>query len=246
MFALCFVLGGTVALIAQDTTSYQYRTETESQYPQQDASNLQQDRERIQATELPEEVKRQLEGEDYRGWLISGAFRATGSEDPSMPADTTGLDPSINAQGMEDEEIYIVELKNGAETKTVYFDSNGQILEGMDDTENSPANPYGQDPADPNRPYTPDQPDEMNPNDQMNQNDQWNQNQNQNDRSQWTPNDQPDQMETPDEMQTPSDRAIPDEPNAIDQPDQAGQESGNQWQTHPTPAPGEAPRPAER
>jgi hypothetical protein len=146
MFALCFVFGGIVTVAAQetqDTTSNQYRTETQSQYPQ-DAQAQDQDRERIQATELPDEVKRSLEGEEYRGWLISGAFKSKeGSADQSaMESDTTSADtdankqPSTNATATEGEEHYIVELKNGAETKTLRFDSKGQKVEGMEDDQN--------------------------------------------------------------------------------------------------------------
>jgi len=146
MFALCFVFGGIVTVAAQerqDTTSNQYRTETQSQYPQ-DAQAQDQDRERIQATELPDEVKRSLEGEEYRGWLISGAFKSKGSADQSsMESDTTSANTDANNQartnatGTEEEEVYIVELKNGAETKTLRFDSKGQKVEGMEDDQNS-------------------------------------------------------------------------------------------------------------
>src|SRR5690349_25004333 len=128
MFALCFVLGGVVLVSAQDTqdtTSNQYRTDRQSQYPQdQQGMNqnqdqgLNQDRQRIQSTELPDEVKRSLEGEEYRGWLISGAFKAQGGQDQSSTgADTTSTNTNregnVNATGTEDEEVYIVELKNG-------------------------------------------------------------------------------------------------------------------------------------
>lgn len=158
MFALCFMFGGVVTLMAQeeqDTTSNQYRTETQSQYPQdaQDgtqqnpldaqAQYQQQDRERIQSTELPDEVKRTLEGAEYRGWLISGAFKAKGSDEQSSmqsegnvdvttPDNTNANDQgTVNATDTEQEEIYIVELKNGAETKTLRFDKDGQKLEDM-------------------------------------------------------------------------------------------------------------------
>ena len=205
MFALCFIFGGIVAVSAQetqDTTSNQYRTETESQNPQdaqgqdqpqdqsqdmqaqdqsqemqtQDQSQNtmgQQDRERIQVTELPEEVKRSLEGQEYRGWLISGAFKAqsgqsgdqsTSPEDQAaMQSDTTnaqGREPSANATGTEEEEVYIVELKNGAETKTVHFDSKGEIVEGMESEQNSQYNqsePMNQPDSDPSKTDQPDQ-----------------------------------------------------------------------------------------
>ncbi|MDQ2658000.1 MAG: hypothetical protein M3Y60_11330, partial [Bacteroidota bacterium] len=149
MFALCFLFGGIVVVSAQDTqdtTSNQYRTETQSQYPQDALGQQDQDRERIQSTELPDEVKRSLEGEEYRGWLISGAFKSQASTDQSLGADTTSTDPSrqgsINATGAEGEEVFIVELKNGAETKEVYFDSNGQKIEGMGGDENMQNSQY--------------------------------------------------------------------------------------------------------
>ena len=168
MFALCFMFGGIVVVSAQetqDTTSNQYRTETQSQYPQdslsqdmsQDQSQSQdmmgqQDRERIQVTELPDEVKRSLEGQEYRGWLISGAFKAQSGDQSSMESDTTSTDAaqqqeSTNATGMEQEEVYIVELKNGAETKTVRFDSKGEVVEGMEGDQNGQSNENGQTPG---------------------------------------------------------------------------------------------------
>ena len=171
MFALCFMFGGIVVVSAQDTqdtTSNQYRTETQSQYPQdslsqsqdmanQDQSQSQgmmgeQDRERIQVTELPDEVKRSLEAQEYRGWLISGAFKAQSGDQSSMESDSTSTDAtqqqeSTNATGMEQEEVYIVELKNGAETKTVRFDSKGEIVEGMEGDQNGQSTENGQTPG---------------------------------------------------------------------------------------------------
>jgi|GEM_PF-884077 hypothetical protein len=167
VLAMSLVFGGTAVLMGQerqDTASTQYRTENPSEYPQQAG------RERIQATELPDDVKKALEGEDYRGWLISGTFRSQAAEAP------TG-DPSqgqANA-ATPNEEVYIVELKNGAETKTVFFDGSGKILEGMEDQYNTvPSNqddplnsnnPLDQTtpddrtlPADPSLPENPQQP----------------------------------------------------------------------------------------
>ena len=163
MFALCFMFGGIVVVTAQDTqdtTSNQYRTETQSQYPQDaqaQPGQTQQERERIQTTELPDEVKRALEGQEYRGWLISGAFKAnagdetspemSGQDNRTTPDNTNNdanREQSTNATGAEGQEIFIVELKNGAETKTIRFDENGEKLEGMDDTQNSQNNENGQ------------------------------------------------------------------------------------------------------
>ena len=174
MFALCFMFGGIVVVTAQDTqdtTSNQYRTETQSQYPQDAQAQqpgqgmMNQDRERIQSTELPEEVKRSLEGQEYRGWLISGAFKARAGQS-AMVTDTTNMEAnpqeSNAATGAEDEEIYIVELKNGAETKTLTFDKDGQKLEGMEEEMNNQYNEYNQ-----NNQATPQSPDnQYNPNEQ--------------------------------------------------------------------------------
>lgn len=166
MFALCFVLGGIVLVNAQDTTSNQYN-KNEQQYPQdQQMQGQQQDRQRIQTTELPDAVKRTLEDQEYRGWLVSGAFKASANQS-SM--DSTGVSGDQNRQGnnnaigTEDQEIYLVELKNGAETKTVAFDKDGERIEGWEDQsnqngENGQNNQYNQS--------------DSTQNDQMNQNDQ--------------------------------------------------------------------------
>ena len=185
MFALCFMFGGIVAVIAQDTqdtTSNQYRTETESQYPQdaqaqQQGLQYQQDLERIQSTELPDEVKRALEGQEYRGWLISGAFKAkSGDDQSSMESDTriSGQDDTdtqanrqenTNATDAEDEEVYIVELKNGAETKTLRFDKDGQKLGDLDETQSSQYNQGEFNRENPNNQYNQnEQPEQADPN----------------------------------------------------------------------------------
>lgn len=230
MFALCFLFGGIVVVSAQDTqdtTSNQYRTETQSQYPQYPMTQ-DQDRERIQATELPDPVKRTLEGAEYRGWLISGAFKADASQ--MMNADTTSADPNrqgnANATGAEDEELYIVELKNGAETKTLWFDSEGQQLEGMDDQQNMQKNTPGQPTYPQNNQYNPPQDNQYNRDNQLND-DPLNQDNRLDQDNQFNP-------------------TLPSEPDPNGQSDRAGQsKSSDQWQPSPstgTPAP-ETPQP---
>ncbi len=208
MFALCFAVGGVVTVSAQDTqdtTSNQYRTETESQYPQ-DVMGQDQDLERIQATELPDEVKRSIEGEEFRGWLISGAFRTNEADQSMTDTTSTGVnEPGINATEPV-EEVFIVELKNGAETKTLKFDSNGQMLEEMSD-QNVPNNEFNQNdqmdqtvPADPSLPADPSVPAEPS-----------------------TPADP--SLETdpsvPAEPSTPADPSLETDPNATEQPGQS-------------------------
>lgn len=62
----------------------------------------QEDKVKIKAEELPQTVKTTLEGDEYRGWLINTAYHHKGKD------------------------VYEVELKNGAETKTIKFDKEGK------------------------------------------------------------------------------------------------------------------------
>jgi uncharacterized protein YdbL (DUF1318 family) len=161
MFALCFVLGGMVLVNAQDTTSNQYN-KNEQQYPQdQQMQGQQQDRQRIQTSELPDAVKRTLEDQEYRGWLVSGAFTTTANQSSMDSTSSDQNQGNNNAIGTEGQEIYLVELKNGAETKTVAFDKNGERIEGWQDQSNQ----NGQD----------SQNGQYNQNDQNGQNNQYNQ-----------------------------------------------------------------------
>ncbi|MEO5603025.1 MAG: hypothetical protein ABIR06_19040 [Cyclobacteriaceae bacterium] len=167
MFALC-LMGGSVVLVnaqdTQDTTSTQYKTETpasqDGQSKNQDAlgQNQDQERERIQSTELPDAVKRSLEGQEYRGWLINGAYKGKGVADASsssMESDSTSTDANKtettkeegdkDSMGAQGEEIYIVELKNGAQTKTINFDKDGKKMEGQDEMEGQENNQLNQD-----------------------------------------------------------------------------------------------------
>ena len=58
----------------------------------------------ITAEELPAEVKKALENQDFKGWIINAA-----SHDKK-------------------EEKYLVELKNGADTRKVKFNKDGEEL----------------------------------------------------------------------------------------------------------------------
>lgn len=121
----------------QDSTS---RDQQQTQYP---ATMQDQDRERINSRDLPDAIKRSLEGQEYRGWLVNAAYKTKGTSDMSQD-DTT----SSSSSGQQDttsvsgntgayaQEMYVVELKNGAQTKTVRFDKDGKKLgqgpEGQD------------------------------------------------------------------------------------------------------------------
>jgi hypothetical protein len=131
MLAFCFLFGGLVAVNAQDTTST-----SQQPYPtstQQDD----QDREKINSRDLPDAVKRSLETQEYRGWLVNAAYKTTGvdqsqSDSSSVSgnqnqSDTTSV--SGNPSGAYAQEVFVVELKNGAQTKTVRFDKDGKKLD---------------------------------------------------------------------------------------------------------------------
>lgn len=136
MFAFCFLFGGLVAVNAQDTTSTQ-QDQQRQQYPtstQQDD----QDREKINSRDLPDAVKRSLETQEYRGWLVNTAYKTTGvsnqanqnQNDPtSVSGNPTDSTSSTSTAGAYGQEVYVVELKNGAQTKTVRFDKDGKKLD---------------------------------------------------------------------------------------------------------------------
>jgi hypothetical protein len=64
----------------------------------------QDDREKIKAEDLPEAIKTTLNGDEYTGWLIQSAYK------------------------IKSKDQYEVELKKGAETKTVKLDKEGKII----------------------------------------------------------------------------------------------------------------------
>ena len=64
----------------------------------------QEEREKIKREELPELIKTALNGDEYKGWLVNAAYR------------------------IKSKDIYEVELKKGAESKTIRFDKEGKVL----------------------------------------------------------------------------------------------------------------------
>jgi hypothetical protein len=99
MFALGGLVFSVVAANAQAAQPSNAAVSTE-----QTAPAPQDDKVKIKAEELPQTVKTALEGEEYRGWLINSAYH-------HKTADT-----------------FEVELKNGAETKTIKFDKEGKKI----------------------------------------------------------------------------------------------------------------------
>ncbi len=109
MLALCMLFGGVAFVNAQNQDQSSPSTQTETMDQPTD-----QDRQPIQASELPDAVRTQLQSQDYTGWTVAQAYRGTHA-DASDQTKTT--------------EAYIVELRNGAETKTVKFDKDGNELD---------------------------------------------------------------------------------------------------------------------
>jgi hypothetical protein len=132
--AFCLLVGGIFAANAQDTTSTQ-----QQQYPTQGAQSSDQDgREKINSRDLPDAVKRSLEGTEYRGWLINSAYKmklnaGDLNQDTVSQTDSTGVaKPETEGFGSE---VFVVELKNGAQTKTVRFDKDGKPLDDLNDND---------------------------------------------------------------------------------------------------------------
>ncbi len=104
MFAFCLMLGGAVAVNAQDTTSTSTQgTESQSQY--QDTDKYDQ-KDVVPTSELPQKVQEQLQSQDYTGWTVSNAYR----------------------KEKEGKTMYAVEMRNGSEKKMVKFDADGNKL----------------------------------------------------------------------------------------------------------------------
>ena len=135
VFALCMVFGA-VAVNAQDSTSTSSPTDPSS--TQATTGSMQeQGRVKIKSQELPDAVKSSLESQEYRGWLVNSAYKVDASSTNSTGNTSDSTNVSGNTQtGAYAKEAYIVELKNGAQTKTVRFDKDGKKLDDGDDNMN--------------------------------------------------------------------------------------------------------------
>lgn len=102
LFICLITFGAAAAVNAQDTTSTQrdnaVRTQDRDSYTDKDA---------IAPTELPANIREQLQGQDYSSWTVAKAFRKM-----------------KNGQT-----VYAVELTNTAgDKKKVKFDANGNVM----------------------------------------------------------------------------------------------------------------------
>lgn len=109
MFASLALLGSVALANAQEATPQESNQATETAAPAPAAQDQaapaadQDDKAKIKSEELPEAVKKALEAQEYRGWLIDAAYHVKSTDS------------------------YEVELKNGAETKTVKFNKDGSV-----------------------------------------------------------------------------------------------------------------------
>ena len=74
VFAIC-MLFGAVAVNAQDSTSTQSPTDPTATSTQSSTVLQEQGRTKIKSQDLPEAVKSSLEGQEFRGWLVSSAYK---------------------------------------------------------------------------------------------------------------------------------------------------------------------------
>ena len=158
VFAVC-MLFGAVVVNAQDSTSSQSPTDptstsqpSEMNQDENASVAMQEDgRVKIKSQDLPDAVKSSLEGQEYRGWLVNAAYKvdsssdlqgqqnsgqvgteetgSTSSSDSTAVSNETGSE-NAGEMGAHNQEVFIVELKNGAQTKTVRFDKDGKMLDG--------------------------------------------------------------------------------------------------------------------
>jgi len=106
MLAVGLMFGAATLVSAQEQ-------QDQATTPSQTETTLEQDQDRqqIAVSELPENVTAKLESQDYTGWTVGNAYKKT--------------DEAQN-------EIYIIELRQGTETKKVKFDSDGNELKKGD------------------------------------------------------------------------------------------------------------------
>jgi hypothetical protein len=152
VFAFCMLFGAVVVVNAQDSTSTKSPSDPTSTTQTQNPSTgyKQEDgRMKIKSQELPDGVKSALESQEYRGWLVNSAYKMEGASNSSTgsSADNSGSvsnsgstsstsdSTSVsggNKSGAYTQDVYVVELKNGAQTKTVRFDKDGKKLDDGD------------------------------------------------------------------------------------------------------------------
>jgi hypothetical protein len=125
LFAIGLMFGAAAVVNAQDSTST--KTQTQSQTETQ-ISNQDEQREKVSISDLPAPIKTALENKNYQNWTVSSAYK-TRMTSPANTDASTDAKTDTKAQGMD---LYVVELKNGAQTTTVKFDKDGKEIDKTD------------------------------------------------------------------------------------------------------------------
>lgn len=115
---MALAMGIVYGASGQDTTAVE-----EQQFP---TVLYDQERDRINSRDLPEAVKRALDSQEYRGWLINAAYITTGMD--FMYHDSRADTMGVSGRSGTGRDIFVVELKNGAQTKTVRFTEDGEKI----------------------------------------------------------------------------------------------------------------------
>ncbi|HEY9045377.1 MAG TPA: hypothetical protein VIN08_05755 [Ohtaekwangia sp.] len=108
VFACFMIFGAAAVLNAQDTTSMtrdKYRQDAAKDQDHKSQDNYT-DKDVIAASELPANIRQQLQSGDYSAYTVSKAYRKT----------------------KDGQTLYAVELSRGNEKKKVKFDAQGNIL----------------------------------------------------------------------------------------------------------------------
>lgn len=107
MIASAMLLGGVVAVQAQDTTSFKKQDTTSLQQPaaQQPSTGLK-DMTALKSTEIPANLRETLQGTQYQGWDAS----------------------TSKIYRNQTSDLYVVQIQDGTMTKTYRFDKNGKPI----------------------------------------------------------------------------------------------------------------------
>jgi len=100
------LLGGAVAVQAQDTTSFKKQDSTSLQQPAQQPSTQLKDMTVLQSTEIPASLRETLQASQYKGWDAS----------------------TSKIYRNQTSDLYVVQIQDGTMTKTYRFDKNGKPI----------------------------------------------------------------------------------------------------------------------
>ena len=108
IIASAMLLGGVVAVQAQDTTSFKKSDTTSLQQPssQQEPSSQLKDMTALKATEIPANLRETLQATQYQGWDAS----------------------TSKIYRNQTSDLYVVQIQDGTMTKTYRFDKNGKPI----------------------------------------------------------------------------------------------------------------------